>query len=71
MGASAILLGRAALYGLSAAGEAGVDDVLRLLKEDIDRTMAQVGCASIHQLTKDFIKSDNAGLSPALHKTGA
>jgi len=71
MGASAVLLGRAALYGLSAAGEAGVDDVLRLLKEDIDRTMAQVGCASIHQLTKDFIKCDNAGLSPALHKTGA
>jgi hypothetical protein len=45
LGANAVLLGRAILYGLAAAGEAGVDHVLRLLKDEVDRTLAQIGCA--------------------------
>lgn len=35
LGASACLLGRAYVYGLVAAGEAGVADVLRLLSEEL------------------------------------
>lgn len=68
MGASAVLLGRAALYGLSAAGEAGVDEVLRLIKDEIDRTMAHIGCPSINQLSRDFIKSGSIDLLPTLQK---
>ncbi|UVJ46285.1 alpha-hydroxy-acid oxidizing protein [Pseudomonas sp. LS1212] len=55
LGADAVLLGRATLYGLAAAGEAGVDDVLRLLKAEIDRTLAHIGCPSISQLSPDFL----------------
>ena len=55
LGANAVLLGRATLYGLAAAGEAGVDDVLRLLKDEIDRTLAQIGCASASQLSPDYV----------------
>jgi (S)-mandelate dehydrogenase len=51
LGANAVLLGRASLYGLAAAGEAGVDHVLRLLKEEVDRTLAQIGCPSVSQLS--------------------
>jgi (S)-mandelate dehydrogenase len=40
LGAKAVLLGRATLYGLAEAGEAGVDDVLRLLEDEVDRTLA-------------------------------
>lgn len=58
LGAKAVLLGRATLYGLAAAGEQGVDDVLRLLKSDIDRTLAQIGCPSIRALNTTFIQSD-------------
>jgi len=55
LGANAVLLGRATLYGLAAAGEAGVDDVLRLLKDEVDRTLAQIGCASASKLSPDYV----------------
>ena len=55
LGANAVLLGRASLYGLAAAGEAGVDHVLRLLQDDVDRTLAQIGCASASQLSPDYV----------------
>src|SRR5271166_1063639 len=58
LGAKAVLLGRASLYGLAAAGEAGVDHVLRLLKDEVDRTLAQVGCPSISQLSPDYVMAD-------------
>jgi (S)-mandelate dehydrogenase len=50
-----VLLGRATLYGLAAASEPGVDDVLRLLKDEVDRTFAQIGCASAGQLSPDYV----------------
>jgi len=55
LGADAVLLGRATLYGLAARGQAGADDVLRLLKEDIDRTLAQIGCPSVRDLSPDYL----------------
>ena len=55
LGANAVLLGRATLYGLAAAGEAGVDHVLQLLKDEVDRTLAQIGCASASQLSPDYV----------------
>jgi (S)-mandelate dehydrogenase len=45
-GARAVMLGRATLYGLAAAGEDGVTEVLRLFREEIDTTMALLGSAS-------------------------
>jgi len=40
LGARAVLIGRAYLYGLGAAGERGVDHVLHLFDADVRRTMA-------------------------------
>jgi (S)-mandelate dehydrogenase len=58
LGANAVLLGRAPLYGLAAAGEAGVDNVLDLLKDEVDRTLAQIGCASARELSPDYVMTD-------------
>jgi (S)-mandelate dehydrogenase len=58
LGANAVLLGRAPLYGLAAAGEAGVERILRLLKDEVDRTLAQIGCASASQLSPDYVSAD-------------
>lgn len=55
LGATAVLLGRTTLYGLATAGEAGVSDVLRLLKQEIDRTLAQIGCSSIMELSPEYL----------------
>ncbi len=46
-GASAVMVGRAALYGLASDGEDGAAEVLRLLKEELDRTMALAGRSSL------------------------
>jgi (S)-mandelate dehydrogenase len=58
LGANAVLLGRAPLYGLAATGEPGVNHVLTLLKDEVDRTLAQVGCASASQLLADYVLAD-------------
>jgi (S)-mandelate dehydrogenase len=60
LGANAVLLGRASLYGLAATGEAGVDHILRLLKDEVDRTLAQIGCPSVSQLSPDYVMADGS-----------
>lgn len=52
-GADAVLVGRPYLYGLGAAGEAGVTAVIRLLHEELERTMALLGVTSVAQLRKE------------------
>jgi (S)-mandelate dehydrogenase len=55
LGASAVLLGRSVLYGLAVAGERGVSEVLGILKREIDETMAHIGCASMADLSGDYL----------------
>lgn len=50
LGAHAVMLGRAPLYGLAAGGEAGVRHVLDTLRSEVDRVMGQIGCASISDI---------------------
>ena len=59
LGAQAVLLGRATLYGLAAAGEQGADAVIAILKREIDQTLAQLGCANLAQLSADHILLDD------------
>ncbi|MCI3208686.1 MULTISPECIES: alpha-hydroxy-acid oxidizing protein [Pandoraea] len=54
-GASAVLIGRATLYGLAALGGQGVDAVLELFRDEIDRTLAQIGCASVAELDASYL----------------
>ena len=49
-GATACMAGRAYLYGLGAAGEAGVDVALTLLSDEVRRTMTLIGAHSIADL---------------------
>jgi L-lactate dehydrogenase (cytochrome) len=56
MGARAVLVGRAYLYGLMAGGEAGADRVAALLQADVVRTMRLLGVRSIGELTRDRVR---------------
>lgn len=47
LGAHAVMIGRATLYGLAAGGEAGVSHALQILMSEIDRTLGQCGCQSL------------------------
>jgi heme/flavin dehydrogenase (mycofactocin system) len=53
LGAKAVMIGRAYLWGLAANGQAGVENVLDLLRSGIESAMLGLGHASIHELTPD------------------
>jgi len=55
LGARACTIGRAYLYGLGAAGERGVDHVLRMLDADVRRTMALIGASDVAELTPELV----------------
>ncbi|MBV8876661.1 MAG: alpha-hydroxy-acid oxidizing protein [Gammaproteobacteria bacterium] len=56
LGAEAVLLGRATLYGLIAGGARGVDRALAILTSEIDRVLGQLGCNSIAELTPGHVR---------------
>src|SRR5580692_2823855 len=55
MGANAVLCGRAYAYGLAAAGEAGVNRAIEILRTDLDRTLKLLGCPSITALDSSYV----------------
>lgn len=56
LGADACSIGRPYLYGLGAAGERGVEQVLRSLREGVERTMALTGRRSIPEIDRDLVR---------------
>jgi isopentenyl diphosphate isomerase/L-lactate dehydrogenase-like FMN-dependent dehydrogenase len=55
MGARAVLCGRAYAYGLAAAGEAGVDRAIEILRVDLERTLRLLGCPSVAGLDRSYV----------------
>jgi L-lactate dehydrogenase (cytochrome)/glycolate oxidase len=53
LGAKAVMIGRAYLWGLAANGQAGVENVLDLLRGGIESALLGLGHASIADLTPD------------------
>ncbi len=53
LGARAVLIGRAHLWGLAANGEAGVANVIEILRRGIDEALAGLGRSSIHDLVPE------------------
>jgi L-lactate dehydrogenase (cytochrome)/glycolate oxidase len=55
LGARAVMIGRAYLWGLAANGQAGVENVLDILRGGIDSAVLGLGHSSIHELTPDDV----------------
>ena len=53
LGAKAVMIGRAYLWGMAAGGEAGVANVLQILRSGIDEALLGLGRSSIHDLVRD------------------
>jgi len=53
LGARAVMIGRAYLWGLAANGQAGVENVLDILRGGLDSAVLGLGHDSIHQLSPD------------------
>ncbi len=55
LGARAVMIGRAYLWGLAANGQAGVENVLDILRGGIDSALLGLGRSSVHDLTPDDV----------------
>jgi isopentenyl diphosphate isomerase/L-lactate dehydrogenase-like FMN-dependent dehydrogenase len=60
LGASAVLLGRPYVFGLAAAGEDGVREVLQNFKAELDLTMGLAGCTSIAEIDRDTVVHEDS-----------
>jgi len=58
LGASAVLVGRPAVWGLAHAGAAGVAHVLRLLRDELAIAMALTGCATLAEASPALLDAD-------------
>ena len=55
MGAKAVLVGRAYAHGLGAAGHPGVVRALNILRDDVERVLRLMGCASVADLNPSLV----------------
>ena len=56
LGARACSAGRPHLYGLAAGGEAGVAQALKILKSELRRNLALLGCPRVTELDASFVR---------------
>jgi L-lactate dehydrogenase (cytochrome)/(S)-mandelate dehydrogenase len=57
LGAEFCFTGRATIYGVTAGGFAGARRAIDILQSDLSYTMAMIGCASVGEITKDYLSS--------------
>ena len=55
LGARAVMIGRAYLWGLAAGGQAGVENVLDILRNGIDSALLGLGRSAVGELTRDDV----------------
>jgi len=56
LGARACLVGRPYIFGLAAGGEAGVAKALQIFRDEIDRTLALIGCRSLTEVDSSTVR---------------
>jgi isopentenyl diphosphate isomerase/L-lactate dehydrogenase-like FMN-dependent dehydrogenase len=59
LGARAVMIGRPVLWGLAVDGEAGVRDVLELLRQEFDLAMGLTGVRNVSEITNDLVVSQD------------
>jgi isopentenyl diphosphate isomerase/L-lactate dehydrogenase-like FMN-dependent dehydrogenase len=62
MGAHAVQIGRATLYGIAAGGEEGARRAISLFRGEIDRVIALLGCNSIPELSSEHLQAPDLPL---------
>jgi len=55
LGASAVLIGRPAVWGLAAEGEDGVAGVLEILRAELENAMALTGCGTLGEVGRELV----------------
>jgi L-lactate dehydrogenase (cytochrome) len=71
LGARAVLVGRAYIYGLAAAGGAGVARAIEILREDLARTLKLLGVGSVAELDRSYVETPADWPAPARERAAA
>ncbi|CAO2824680.1 unnamed protein product [Amaranthus hypochondriacus] len=58
LGAQAVLIGRPVIYGLAAKGENGVKQVISMLKDELELSLALAGCTSRKDITRNHVRTE-------------
>lgn len=58
IGADAVMIGRATLYGAAAGGQAGAARALEILKDEISGAMAMLGVTSLAELDRSLLRAE-------------
>ena len=64
LGADMAFVGRATLYGIAAGGEAGAAHAINILRTEVNRVLALLGCPSVRELSPDFLACPDLDLAP-------
>lgn len=56
LGANACSIGRPYLYGLAAGGQAGVERILKILRDELKQGMTLLGCRDVTEVCKDRVR---------------
>ncbi|KAK9993888.1 hypothetical protein SO802_023591 [Lithocarpus litseifolius] len=59
-------IGRPVIYGLAAKGEYGVRQVIQMLKDELELTMALSGCPSVKDITRRHVRTQRETLHSML-----
>lgn len=63
LGASMVFMGRPALWGLAVNGQSGVEEVLQLMKSELEISMSICGTPSIQDITRDMVVHESFYIS--------
>lgn len=63
LGADYVFVGRATLYGAAANGRSGIETAIAILRDEIDRCLAQIGCPDVRQLDVSYVRISNSSES--------
>jgi isopentenyl diphosphate isomerase/L-lactate dehydrogenase-like FMN-dependent dehydrogenase len=55
LGARSVLIGRPMFWGLAVNGEAGLQSVLNILRDELDATMGMCGCTTVESIDRDTL----------------
>ena len=69
-GADFVFAGRAMLYGVAAAGQAGAEKALSILRDELDLCLGQIGCPTIDRLREAEIRLEPPVVAPARTENG-
>jgi L-lactate dehydrogenase (cytochrome) len=61
LGADFVMLGRALMYGIGAAGAKGLDEVIELFINQMDTSLAQIGRANINDIDRSIVVDETIG----------